>query len=50
MKKMLTLAATAVSAAGALWALQRSRADQAEADLWAEATDSVAGAATTRRA
>ncbi|CAN5800773.1 hypothetical protein BH20ACT6_BH20ACT6_22640 [soil metagenome] len=41
MKKVLAFAATAVSAAGALWALQRSRADQAEAELWAEATDSV---------
>ena len=49
MKKVLALTATAISAAGALWALQRSRADQAKADLWAEATDSVDGSPSTRR-
>jgi len=45
------LAAVLLAAAGAIWAIRRSRADQAEADLWAEATDSVdpAGTTTTRR-
>ncbi len=38
---MKKLAAVALAAAGAVWALRRSRADQVEADLWAEATDSV---------
>ena len=42
MKKM---AAVLLAAAGAAWAFRRSRADQAEADLWAEATDSVDGPA-----
>jgi hypothetical protein len=35
------LAALLLAAAGAVWAFRRSRADQAEADLWAEATDPV---------
>jgi hypothetical protein len=35
------LAALLLAAAGAVWAYRRSRADQAEADLWAEATDPV---------
>ena len=39
MKK--ALAVTAALAAAAAWAWQRSQADRAEADLWAEATDSV---------
>ncbi|MGI8614123.1 MAG: DLW-39 family protein [Nocardioidaceae bacterium] len=38
MKKLLALAAVA---AGLFVGLRRSRAEQAEADLWAEATDSV---------
>ncbi len=45
MKKVLALAAAAV---GAVWVVKRTRADQAEADLWAEATDSV-GSAGARR-
>ena len=45
MTKLLALAA---AAAGAAWVLKRSRADRAEADLWAEATDSV-GDHTRRR-
>jgi len=35
------LAAIFLAAAGAAWAVRRSRADQVEADLWAEATDPV---------
>ncbi len=46
MKKLLALVA---AAAGAAWVLKRSRADQAEADLWAEATDSVSPPASARR-
>ncbi len=46
MKKLLALAA---AAAGAAWVYQRSRADRAEADLWAEATDSLGQDAPGRR-
>jgi len=42
MKKLL---AVAVAAVGVVWAYKRSQADHAEADLWAEATDSVAAEA-----
>jgi hypothetical protein len=35
------LAALLLATAGAVWAYRRSRADQAEADLWAEATDPI---------
>jgi len=45
MKKLFALVA---AAAGAAWVLRRSRADQAEADLWAEATDSVSAPARRR--
>jgi len=45
MKKLLVLAA---AAAGAAWAFKRSQADQSEADLWAEATDSVNGSSPPR--
>jgi hypothetical protein len=38
---MKKLAAVLLAAAGAAWAFRRSRADQADADLWAEATDPV---------
>ena len=41
MKKLLSLAVAAAGAAGAAWVVNRVRADRAEADLWAEATDSV---------
>ena len=44
--RMKKLAAVLLAAAGAIWAIRRSRADQAEADLWAEATDSVDSAPT----
>jgi hypothetical protein len=37
------MAAVLLATAGAAWALRRSRADQAEADLWAEATDPIDG-------
>jgi hypothetical protein len=37
------MAAVLLAAAGAAWAFRRSRADQAEADLWAEATDPIDG-------
>ena len=48
---MKKLTALLLAAAGAVWAVRRSRADQAEADLWAEATDSVdtPGAPTVSR-
>jgi len=35
------LAALLLAAAGAVWAIRRARADQAEADLWAEATNTT---------
>jgi len=38
MKKLLAVAAAAVVTA---WARSKSKSDQAERDLWAEATDTV---------
>ncbi|MGH3425669.1 MAG: DLW-39 family protein [Nocardioidaceae bacterium] len=38
---MKKLVAVALAAAGAWWVLNKSKADKAEHDLWAEATDRV---------